>query len=107
MSFYEHTLVARQDSSQKQLTDFDKKYSEILNNNSGKLIKTEKWGLLNFVRKIKNFNKGYFLHYKIEAEKNVIDELKRKIKLEKIIIRDLIIKYKKLDTKTEYFNKNN
>ena len=105
MSFYEHTIVARQDASSKQLADFEDKYSNILKDHSGKLIKLEKWGLINFARKIKKFNKGHFLHYKVESESNSMDEIKKKIKLDKIVIKDLVIKYKKLDLKTEYFKK--
>ena len=44
MSFYEHTIVARQDASSKQLADFEDKYSNILKDHSGKLIKLEKMG---------------------------------------------------------------
>lgn len=105
MNYYEHTLIARQDASQKQLLDFNKIYNDILKNFSGKLHKQENWGLLTFVRKIKNFNKGHYLHYKIEGSDKTIKELKKKIKMEKIIIRDLVIRYKKLDTKTEFFSK--
>ena len=105
MSFYEHTIVARQDASSKQLADFEGKYSDILEDHSGKLIKIEKWGLINFARKIKKFNKGHFLHYKIESESNSMEEIRKKIKLDKLVIKDLVIKYKKLDLKTEYFRK--
>ena len=64
----------------------------------------KKWGLINFARKIKKFNKGHFLHYKV-SESNSMDEIKKKIKLDKLVIKDLVIKYKKLDLKTEYFKK--
>ena len=62
MNFYEHTLVAKQNLSQKDVDTIEKKYEEIINKNSGKVLKIEKWGLLNFKRKIKNYTKGYFLH---------------------------------------------
>ena len=43
MNFYEHTLVARQNLSQKDVDAIEKKYEEIINSNSGKVIKIEKW----------------------------------------------------------------
>tara|TARA_Y200000002_G_scaffold379411_1_gene388627 strand:+ start:29 stop:355 length:327 start_codon:yes stop_codon:yes gene_type:complete len=106
MNFYEHTLVARQNLSQKDVDAIEKKYQDLINNNSGKVIKIEKWGLLNFKRKIKNFTKGYFLHYKLEGDLNTLNEIKSKTKLDNNIIRYLTVKYKKLDLETEYFSKN-
>ena len=106
MNFYEHTLVARQNLSQKDVDAIEKKYQDLINNNYGKVIKIEKWGLLNFKRKIKNFTKGYFLHYKLEGDLNTLNEIKSKTKLDNNIIRFLTVKYKKLDLETEYFSKN-
>ena len=106
MNFYEHTLVARQNLSQKDVDAIEKKYEDLINGNSGKVIKIEKWGLLNFKRKIKNFTKGYFLHYKLEGDLNTLNEIKSKTKLDNNIIRYLTVKYKELDLKTEYFSKN-
>lgn len=106
MNFYEHTIVARQNLSQKDIDAIEKKYQDLINKNSGKVIKIEKWGLLNFKRKIKNFTKGYFLHYKLEGDLKTLNEIKSKTKLDNNIVRYLIVKYKKLDLKTEYFTKN-
>tara|TARA_B100001564_G_C20544961_1_gene626169 strand:- start:676 stop:1002 length:327 start_codon:yes stop_codon:yes gene_type:complete len=105
MNFYEHTLVAKQNLSQKDIDSIEKKYEDLINKNSGKVLKIEKWGLLNFKRKIKNYTKGYFLHYKIEGEQTTLDEIKSKTKLDSNIVRFLTVKYKKLDLKTEYFTK--
>ena len=106
MNFYEHTVIAKQNLSQKDVDVIEKKYEDLINKNSGKVLKIEKWGLLNFKRKIKNYTKGYFLHFKIEGEKATLEEIKAKTKLDSNIVRFLTVKYKKLDLKTEYFSKN-
>ena len=69
-------------------------------------MKVEKWGLLNFKRKIKITLKSYFLHYKLEGEQKTLQEIKSKTKLDNNIVRYLTVKYKNLDLKTEYFSKN-
>ena len=51
---------------------------DLINKNSGKVLKIEKWGLLNFKRKIKNYTKGYFLHFKLEGDQVTLDEIKSK-----------------------------
>ena len=54
MSFYENTIVVRQDLPEKDLQNIRSKYSEIINNSSGKVVKIEDWGLINLATKIKN-----------------------------------------------------
>ena len=105
MAFYENTIIARQDLAQKDLGDLKKKYADLINNSSGKIIKTEEWGLLSFADKIKNYKKGFYIHYKFEGNDQTLDAVEKKIKLDDSIIRSLIVKYKKLDTKNEFFKK--
>jgi small subunit ribosomal protein S6 len=105
MSFYENTLITKQDLPKSELNKIKEKYNDLINNNSGKVIKIEEWGLLNLARKIKKYNKGFYIHYKFEGSKNTLDEINKKIKIDNSIIRHLIVKYKNLDTKNEYFNK--
>ena len=105
MAFYENTIVARQDLAEKEIVAIKEKYNEIIKNSSGKVVKIEDWGLLNLSNKIKNFRKGYFIHYKFEGNKETLKDLEKKIKIDGSIIRNLIVKYKKLDTQNEFFKK--
>ena len=107
MSFYENTLVTKQDLGKTELEKIKEKYNEIINNNSGKVIKIEEWGLLNLARKIKRYKKGFYIHYKFEGSKETLNEINKKIKVDSSIIRHLVVKYKTLDTKNEYFKKEN
>ena len=103
MSFYENTLVAKQDLPKSELDKIKEKYSSIINSNSGKVIKIEEWGLLNLARKIKRYKKGFYIHYKFEGNKETLNEISKKIKIDSSVIRHLVVKYKNLDTKNEYF----
>ena len=107
MNFYEHTLIAKQDLSTLELNDVEKKYSDIITKTEGKVIKVEKWGLLSFAKKIKAYNKGFYIHYKFQAEKKTLDEIKKNSNIDNSLLRHLTVKYKKLDTDTEYFKENN
>ena len=42
-------------------------YSDLINQ-SGKILKTEKWGILNLATKINKNKKGIFIHFKIETD---------------------------------------
>ena len=107
MAFYENTIVAKQDLAEKDLKTIKDKYNEVINNSSGKVIKVEEWGLLNLANKIKNYKKGFYIHYKFEGNRDTLNEVEKKIKVDGSIIRHLTVKYKKLDTETEYFKETN
>ena len=47
MNLYEHTIIARQDTSPAELKQLTEKYSKIVEKNEGEIVKTENWGLLN------------------------------------------------------------
>ena len=95
MAFYEHTFIGKQDLSNK--------YSELINK-TGKILKTEKWGLLNLATKINKNKKGIFVHFKFESEEeDSIKLVEKKLSIDNDIIRYLTVKYNKLDLKKEYF----
>ena len=105
MAFYENTIVAKQDLAEKELKDIKDKYNDVINTSSGKVIKIEEWGLLNLANKIKNYKKGFYIHYKFEGNSDTLNEIKKKIKIDDAVIRHLTVKYKKLDTENEFFKK--
>ena len=79
MAFYENTIIAKQDLAEKELNAIREKYKELITNSQGKVIKIEDWGLLNLVRKIKNFRKGFYIHYKFEGNEKTLSEIKKKL----------------------------
>ena len=105
MAFYENTIVAKQDLAEKELKSLKDKYNGLINESSGKVIKIEEWGLLSLANKIRNYKKGFFIHFKFEGNNNTLNEIEKKIKVDGSIIRYLTVKYKKLDTKNEFFKK--
>ena len=105
MNFYEHTIIARQDTSQSQLKQIEEKYSNLVTKNEGKIVKTENWGLLNLSYLIRRNKKGNYIHFKIEGNGDLILELEKNEKIDKNLLRFVTIRVKKFDLNTEYFNK--
>ena len=105
MAFYENTIIAKQDLAEKDLKTIKEKYNEIINSSSGKVLKIEEWGLLSLASKIRNYRKGFYIHYKFEGSSETVNEFKKKVKIDESIIRHLTVKYKVLDTKNEFFKK--
>ncbi len=106
MNYYEHTLIARQDTSPSQIKQLQEKYSKIIKNNEGNVLKFESWGLMHLSYLIKKNKKGNYLHFKIEGKGRTIKELEKSEKIDKNLLRFLTVKVKKLDLETDYFKKN-
>ena len=58
-------------------------------------------------RIIKKYNKGFYIHYKFEGNKETVEKIKKNISIDNSVLRHLTIKYKKLDLEKEYFKKEN
>ena len=105
MNSYEHTFIARADLSESQNKKLVDKYENIIKNNSGKVLKTEEWGLKNLAQKIKNNRKGFYFHIKFEGVGKTIEDLERAENIDEMLLRFLTVKVKKHDLETN-FSKN-
>ena len=56
-------------------------------------------------KKIYNYNKAFFIHFKFEGNNKTLDDFEKKIKIDSSIIRHLTVRYKKLDTQNEFLIK--
>ena len=105
MNLYEHTIIARQDTSPSELKQLIDKYSKIVEKNNGEVVKTENWGLLNLSYLIKKNKKGSYIHFKFEGTGKIIKELEKNELLDKKLLRYLTVKVKKFDLETNFFSK--
>ena len=105
MSYYEHTIIARQDTSVSQIKQLKEKYLGIIQKNKGNIVQTQDWGLMNLSYLIKKNKKGNYIHFKIECDGSLIRELEKNEKLDKNLLRFLTVKVKKFDLETNYFSK--
>ena len=101
---YEHTIIARQDVSPAQIKQLIEKYSKIVENLDGNIVKTENWGLLDLSYIINKNKKGNYIHFKIKGESKIISELEKNEKIDKNLLKYMTIKVKKFDLDTEYFS---
>ena len=106
MNLYEHTIIARQDVSPAELKQLTVKYSKIVEQNEGEIVKTENWGLLNLTYLIKKNRKGSYIHFKIKGNGKVIEQLEKNEAIDKKLLKYLTVRVKKFDLDTNYFLKN-
>ena len=105
MNLYEHTIIARQDTSPSEIKLLTEKYSKIVEKNEGEIVKTENWGLLNLSYLIKKNKKGSYIHFKIKGKGNMIYELEKNESIDKKLLRYLTVRVKKFDLEANYFAK--
>lgn len=98
MPLYEHVFLARQDLSQAQVDALAQTATEIVEQNEGKVTKTETWGLRNLAYKIQKNRKAHFVLLNIEAPAGVVAELERQTSINEDIIRYLTVRVDELET---------
>lgn len=92
MPYYETVFIARQDVSAKQVEDYTKAFTKIVNDNGGKVKKTESWGLRNLAYKIKKNKKGHYVLIHSDAPAAAIAEMERNIKLNEDVLRHMTVR---------------
>ena len=106
MNCYEHTFITKQDLSDGQAKNLVSKYEDIIKENSGKVLKTEEWGLRNLSLRIKNNKKGFYFHIKFEGIGKTIEKLEKTENIDESLIRYLTVRVKKHNLEENYFKKN-
>ena len=105
MNCYEHTFITKQDLPLNQAKTLVNKYEDIINKNSGKVIKTEEWGLRNLSHIIKNNKKGFYFHIKLEGVGKTVKELEKAEIIDEMLIRYLTVRVEKHDLDENFFEK--
>jgi small subunit ribosomal protein S6 len=92
MALYEHVFLARQDLSQSQVDQLAANATEIVEQNEGRVTKTETWGLKNLAYKIDRNRKAHFVMLNIEGPGAVVHELERQTRINEDVIRYMTIR---------------
>ena len=92
MPMYEHVFLARQDLSQAQVDALAEVATKIVEDNKGKVVKTETWGLRTLTYKIQKNRKAHFVMLDIEANGDTIAELERQTRMNEDIIRYMTVR---------------
>ena len=92
MALYEHVFLARQDLAQAQVDALAEAATKIVEDNKGKVVKVETWGLRGMAYKIAKNRKAHYVMLDIDAPAGVVAELERQTAINEDIIRYLTIK---------------
>jgi small subunit ribosomal protein S6 len=92
MALYEHVFLARQDLAQAQVDALAEAATKIVEDNNGKVVKTETWGLRGLAYRIAKNRKAHYVMLDIDAPAGVVAELERQTAINEDVIRFMTIK---------------
>lgn len=96
MPFYEVVFITRQDITPKEVDSITSNISKVLEENGGKVVRKEYWGLRTLAYKIKKNAKGHYVMLHIESEFPAVAEIERIMKFNESIIRRVTFKLDEL-----------
>ncbi len=99
MPLYESVIVCRQDITKNQLDTIISEFKNNIENETGKILAEEYWGLKNLAYEINKNKKAHYTMLIIESHPDKIEEYERKLRLHEDVIRFMTIKIKKFDGK--------
>jgi small subunit ribosomal protein S6 len=98
MALYEHVFLARQDLAQAQVDALAEAATKIIEDNQGKVVKTETWGLRSLAYRIAKNRKAHYVMLEIDAPGSVVVELERQTQINEDVIRYMTVKVDEHET---------
>ena len=98
MALYEHVFLARQDLAQAQVDALAEAATKIIEDNQGKVVKTETWGLRSLAYRIAKNRKAHYVMLEIDAPGAVVAELERQTQINEDVIRYMTVKVDEHET---------
>ena len=92
MPLYEHVFLARQDLAQAQVDALAETATKIIEDNGGKVVKTETWGLRSLAYRIQKNRKAHYVMLDFDAPPQVVAELERQTQINEDVIRYMTLK---------------
>jgi small subunit ribosomal protein S6 len=97
MPLYEHVFLARQDVSAQQVEELTAQITSVVEQQGGKVTKTENWGVRSLTYRINKNRKAHFMFFNIDAPATAVAEIERQERINEDIIRYLTIRVDELE----------
>ena len=98
MPLYEHIFLARQDVTSQQVEAMVDQYKGVIEQNGGKVDKTEMWGVKSLAYRIKKNRKAHFTLFNLDAPAPAVAEMERQMRINEDILRFMTIRVEELET---------
>jgi small subunit ribosomal protein S6 len=92
MPLYEHVFLARQDLSAQQVEELTAQYKGVIEQNGGKVGKTEYWGVKSLTYRMRKNRKAHFTLMNVDAPSAAMSEVERQQRINEDVLRNLTIR---------------
>ena len=98
MPLYEHVFMARQDVTSQQVEQMVDQYRGVIEQNGGKIEKTEMWGVKSLAFRIKKNRKAHFTLFNLDAPPTAVAEMERQMRISEDVLRFMTVRVDQLET---------
>lgn len=98
MPLYEHIFLARQDVTSQQVEAMVETYKSVVEQNGGKVEKTEMWGVKSLAYRIKKNRKAHFTLFNLDAPAPAVAEMERQMRISEDILRFMTVRVDELES---------
>jgi len=92
MPLYEHVFMARQDVTPQQVEAMIDQYRGVIEQNGGKIEKTEQWGVKSLAFRIKKNRKAHFALFNLDAPPAAVAEMERQMRISEDVLRFMTVR---------------
>ncbi len=97
MPLYEHVFLARQDASAQQVEELSAQLKSVIEQNGGKITKTESWGIRSLTYRMNKNRKAHFTMFNVDAPAAALAEVERQERIHEDVIRYLTVRVDELE----------
>ncbi|MGI6065268.1 MAG: 30S ribosomal protein S6 [Bacillota bacterium] len=92
MRAYEAMYIIRPDLDEEKIQATIEKYSSLIQNNGGELVKVDPWGKRRLAYEVKKFREGYYVLVYFKGTQETPAELERNFKISDDVIRYIVVR---------------
>jgi small subunit ribosomal protein S6 len=92
MPLYEHVFLARQDLSAQQVEELTAQYKGVIEQNGGKVAKTEYWGVKTLTYRMRKNRKAHFTLMNVDSPSAAMAEVERQQRINEDVLRNLTVR---------------
>lgn len=92
MREYEAVYVIKPSYEEDKYVQIMEKYTALIQNNGGEIIKVEPWGKRRLAYEIEKLREGYYVLVRFNAEAELPTELERNFRISDEILRYLVVR---------------
>ncbi|MBB4210277.1 small subunit ribosomal protein S6 [Rhodothalassium salexigens DSM 2132] len=97
MPYYEHVFIARQDINASQVETLISDFGKVIEDQGGKVAKSEYWGLKSLTYRIKKNRKGHYVLMNLDAPAAAVWEMERQARLHDDVLRFMTVRVDELE----------